>query len=66
MEELEEDILKNEPYLSSKRTKMRAMAQYRGFSDEYEYEGWRYFNSLGSENTRHILDIYSHNNGNSE
>lgn len=56
---IEEDILKNEPYLSPKRAKMRAMAKYRGFNNEYEYIGWRHFNSIGEENNRYAIDIYT-------
>lgn len=41
--------VEKEPYLSKKRKVAREVAINKGFTDEYHFEGWLYFNRLDSE-----------------
>lgn len=55
-----EDILMNAedlPYLSPKRQLLEKVAREKGFEDLAHWNGFRYFNNLGEENTRWILDV---------
>lgn len=51
LDEILKDVnkVKSEPFLSQKRSKARARALEKGFTDEYHMEGFYYFNRLDSE-----------------
>ncbi len=43
------EAVNNEPYISSRRKAARKKAIEKGFTDEYHFEGWLYFNRIDSE-----------------